>query len=65
MALLSTAGLHRRSDPPFTSLTGEYRIIPAEVSANDLLMNHISTNFDRSGFAQDWNVVFPAERVRG
>jgi len=27
-------------------------------------MTHISTNFDRTGFQQDWNVVFPLERLR-
>ena len=27
-------------------------------------MSHISVNFDRSGFQQDWNVVFPIDRLR-
>ena len=27
-------------------------------------MSHISTNFDRTGFQQDWNVVFPLDRLR-
>ena len=27
-------------------------------------MSHISVNFDRSGFQQDLNVVFPVERLR-
>jgi D-proline reductase (dithiol) PrdB len=27
-------------------------------------MTHISTNFDRTGFQQDWNVVFPLDRLR-
>jgi D-proline reductase (dithiol) PrdB len=26
-------------------------------------MTHISTNFDRTGFQQDWNVVFPLARL--
>ena len=26
-------------------------------------MSHISTNYDRSGFQQDWNVVFPLDRL--
>jgi len=26
-------------------------------------MSHISTNFDRTGFQQDWNVVFPLDRL--
>jgi D-proline reductase (dithiol) PrdB len=27
-------------------------------------MSHASTNFDRSGFQQDWNIVFPVDRLR-
>jgi D-proline reductase (dithiol) PrdB len=27
-------------------------------------MSHISANFDRTGFQQDWNVVFPLDRLR-
>ena len=26
-------------------------------------MSHISTNYDRSGFQKDWNVVFPLDRL--
>ena len=59
IALVSTAGLQRRSDRPFAVGAADYRIIPAEIQANDLVMSHISTNFDRTGFQQDWNVVFP------
>lgn len=27
-------------------------------------MSHVSSNFDRVGFRQDWNVVFPLDRLR-
>jgi len=27
-------------------------------------MSHISTNYDRTGFQQDWNLVFPLDRLR-
>jgi D-proline reductase (dithiol) PrdB len=27
-------------------------------------MTHISTNFDRTGFQRDWNVVFPLDRLK-
>jgi D-proline reductase (dithiol) PrdB len=64
VALISTAGLHRRGDRPFESMTGDYRIIPGTIQARDLVMTHISTNFDRTGFQQDWNVVFPLDRLR-
>jgi D-proline reductase (dithiol) PrdB len=41
-----------------------YRVIPADVNAADLVMSHTSTNFDRLGFQQDSNVVFPIDRLR-
>lgn len=65
VAIISTAGLHRRDDRPFTFEPGDnYRVIPSDISANDLVMSHISTNFDRSGFQQDWNLVFPLDRLK-
>ena len=31
---------------------------------NDLVMSHVSTNLDRTGFHSDLNVVFPIDRLR-
>lgn len=64
VALISTAGLHRRDDRPFEGMSGEYRVIPSDTKARDLVMTHVSTNFDRTGFQQDWNVAFPLDRLR-
>jgi D-proline reductase (dithiol) PrdB len=64
VAIISTAGLHRRSDRPFRPGDGSYRVIPGETPANELVMSHISVNFDRTGFQQDLNVVFPIDRLR-
>jgi D-proline reductase (dithiol) PrdB len=71
VAIISTAGLHLRSDRPFAfgsasavNIPGDYRVIPGDTEANDLVMSHISTNYDRSGFQKDWNVVFPLDRIR-
>lgn len=64
VAIVSTAGLHRSDDRPFTFMSGDYRIISGDIATNDLVMTHISTNFDRTGFQQDWNVVFPLDRLR-
>ena len=65
VAIISTAGLHLRTDRPFTLGPGDYyRVIPGNVAANNLVMSHVSTNFDRSGFAQDWNIAFPLDRLR-
>ncbi len=64
VALISTAGLHRRSDPPIAPGSADYRLIPATTAAADLVMSHVSTNFDRTGFQMDWNVVLPLDRLR-
>ena len=71
VAIISTAGLHLRNDRPFSIgsgsaviVPGDYRVIPGDTEANDLVMSHISTNYDRSGFQKDWNVVFPLDRLR-
>ncbi len=65
IAIVSTAGLHGRDDRPFTRDTGDYyRVIPSSIKANDLLMSHVAASFDRSGFQQDWNVVFPIDLLR-
>ena len=64
VAIISTAGLHKRGDRPFRPGDGSYRVIPAETPANELVMSHISVNFDRTGFQQDLNVVFPIDRLR-
>ena len=64
IAIITTAGLHSRDDKAFTPGIGEYRIIPNDTDMNDLIMSHVSNNFDRTGFQQDLNIVFPIERLR-
>ena len=64
VAIISTAGLHRQDDRPFTFDPGDYyRVIPGDIKATDLMMTHVSTNFDHTGFQQDWNVLFPIDRL--
>ena len=43
---------------------GNLRVIPGDVGPDDVLMGHISVNFDRSGWQQDRNVAFPIDRLR-
>ncbi len=64
VAIISTAGLHRRDDRPFVPMETGYRLLPRDVSANDLVMSHISTNFDRTGFQMDVNMILPLDRLR-
>lgn len=63
IAIISTAGLHRREDSPFVPGAGDYRLIPDDVDTGNLMMSHISTNFDRIGFFQDVNTAFPIDRL--
>ena len=64
VAIVTTAGLQRRGDRPFTKGADDFRIIPGDYDASELVMSHISVNFDRSGFLEDLNVVFPIDRLR-
>jgi D-proline reductase (dithiol) PrdB len=36
VALISTAGLHRRDDRPFEGMSGDYRVIPADMKAGGM-----------------------------
>lgn len=63
VAIVSTAGLHARGDRPFGAGGMDYRVIPGNIQAGDLVMSHTSVNFDRSGFQEDWNVAFPLDRL--
>ena len=64
VALVTTAGLQLRSQLAFDVVSAEYRVLPGDVTPGEILMSHSSTNFDRTGFQQDVNVVFPIERLR-
>jgi D-proline reductase (dithiol) PrdB len=63
VAIVSSAGLTVRGDRVFRGRDADYRAIPAATPASDLLCSHISINFDRTGFQEDWNVVFPLDRL--
>ena len=63
VAIVSSAGLVVRGENPFRGRDPDYRAIPSTVAAGDLLCSHISINFDRTGFQEDWNVVFPLDRL--
>lgn len=64
IAIVTTAGLHRRGDKGFALTDTSYRVIPGDTDGRDLLMSHTSVNFDRSGFQRDVNIVFPIDRLR-
>ncbi|MCZ6643937.1 MAG: glycine/sarcosine/betaine reductase selenoprotein B family protein [Gammaproteobacteria bacterium] len=64
VALITTAGLHFRNEEAFDFADATFRPIPGDADANDLIMSHSSANFDRSGFAEDVNLVFPIDRFK-
>lgn len=64
LALVTTAGLHRRGDRPFTPGDQTYRVIPADTPAADIVQSHTSIGFDRTAILRDLNVTFPIDRAR-
>ena len=64
VAIVSSAALIRRGDTPFSFGSAECRFLPAAVPAAEILLSHVSINFDRSGFQRDLNVVYPIDRLR-
>ena len=64
VAIVSSAALIRRGDKPFPFGSGECRFVAADTPPNDLLLSHVSINFDRTGWQRDINVVFPIDRLR-
>lgn len=63
VAIVSTAGLIVRGERPMLANETGYRAIADTVADGDLLCSHVSTNFDRSGFQQDVNVMLPRDRL--
>ena len=63
LALVSTAGLMLRGEKTVRRSEAGYREIPHSVPAGNILMSHVSINYDRTGFQQDINVVLPRDRL--
>lgn len=66
VALLSSCGVHRRSEPPFDILDPEgdttIRYLPGDVSSATLMATH--GHIDTTSANEDINVVFPIDRLR-
>ena len=63
VAIISSAGLMLRGEKTVGRGASEYRAIPHAAPAGDILMSHVSVNFDRTGFQQDLNVILPRDRL--
>ena len=64
VAIVSSAALIHRGDKPFPFGSGEYRAVPSAWDNADILMSHVSINYDRAGFQRDINVAYPIDRLR-
>ncbi|HZQ34298.1 MAG TPA: glycine/sarcosine/betaine reductase selenoprotein B family protein [Dehalococcoidia bacterium] len=64
IAIVTTIGIHLRDDKPFVPADPSFRVFPSSVTQADVLQSHQSIGFDRTATQQDWNVVFPIDRLR-
>ena len=65
VTLISSAGLGMRNDPPFRGGDGGYRAIAHTADASDIVMSHVSVNYDRTGFQLDLKINgLPADTMK-
>jgi D-proline reductase (dithiol) PrdB len=64
LAIVTTAGLHRRDDRPFAPADPTYRVIPSDTPATEIIQSHTSLGFDRVPIMRDLNIAFPIDRLR-
>ena len=64
VAIVSSAALYPRGGKPFAPGSAEFSELPASLPLGDILMSHVSINYDRTGWQRDINVVYPIERLR-
>lgn len=66
VALVTTAGVHRRADPPFDmdDPNGDpgMRVVPVDTPRTELTITH--KYYDHSAADRDLNVVLPVDRLR-
>ena len=66
LALITTGGLHLKTDAPFDTKNIEgdcsYRMLPANVKHEDIMVTHES--YDHKFINKDLNCVFPIDRMR-
>ncbi len=63
LAIVTTAGLHRRGDRPFAPGEQTYRVIAADTPSADIVQSHTSLGFDRTPIMRDLNISFPVDRL--
>ncbi|MBT3787490.1 MAG: selenoprotein B glycine/betaine/sarcosine/D-proline reductase [Alphaproteobacteria bacterium] len=63
VTIISSGGIHHRDEVPFKGGDFGYRTIPANADARDIVMSHVSVNFDRTAFQQDLDAIFPLSHL--
>ena len=67
VALVTSAGLVAPGSPPFDLARRggdpSFRLIPANAPGDGLEVHHRSEAFDRTGLAEDLNVIFPRDAL--
>jgi len=64
LAIVTTAGVHRRGDRLFGPGDQTYRVIPSNTPSVDVIQSHTSLGFDRTAIMRDLNISFPIDRAR-
>ena len=64
VAIVTTAGLHRRGDRPFGPGDQTYRIVPSDTPVPDIIQSQTSIGFDRAPIMRDINISYPIDRLR-
>ena len=64
VAIVTTAGMHRRSDMPFGPGEQGYRVIPSDTPGAGIVQSHTSIGFDRVPTLRDVNISLPIDRLR-
>lgn len=62
VALISSAGLRRSDDRPFSVSATDYRILPLD-KRDEIIQDHTNASHDRTGYLQDMNTIFPLDRL--
>ena len=64
LALVTTAGVHHRTDDPFTGGEQTFRTFASNTRPADIIQSHTSIGFDRTAFMEDINISVPLDRLR-
>lgn len=63
IAIVSSAALIRRGDPVFHASDTGWRELPHALADSEVLISHVSINFDRTGLQQDLEVALPRRHL--